>query len=207
MLFFKRIYLIRGWNSKGKRRYHLMTARGLCNRIIDEASKSNYNWIAPASELVRIIKKPHFPYDDAKPIMICILNCYADLETMKEVPSNKGPNFEDAILYCYNTLCYSTDREAQKARRDYFKALLNSICKYNNDLQMSKRFGEAYKKIITDWKNSMELEYFKTEPVKSLIVLKADMKKELNIILKNADENGVFDEDSKKYWKNFIISK
>ena len=48
-----------------------MTAKQLCERI-KEDSKSDYNWISPARELVRICKIPGFPAESALFIKVAI---------------------------------------------------------------------------------------------------------------------------------------
>lgn len=55
-----------------------MTAKKFCERIL-EYSKSNYNWIAPISEIVRICKLPDFPEEYSLIIKIAVLNSFANI--------------------------------------------------------------------------------------------------------------------------------
>ena len=79
MSFFKKKYKVKGWNGDT----HSLTAKALYERVLED-SKSDYNWIASATELVRVCNDPCFPEMYSVGIKLIILNCFANLETKKE---------------------------------------------------------------------------------------------------------------------------
>ena len=72
-------YKITGWHGETQ----LLTAKNLYERILED-SKTDYNWLASATELVKICNEPDFPEMYATNIKIIILNCFANLELQQE---------------------------------------------------------------------------------------------------------------------------
>jgi len=69
MSLFVKTFRIKSWSGK----IHRMTAQQLYERILKD-SKSNYNWIASATELVRVCRHPDFPGKYAQEIKLAYLN-------------------------------------------------------------------------------------------------------------------------------------
>ena len=84
MSFFEKKYKVTDWDGDT----HSLTAKQLYERVLDD-SKSDYNWIASATELVRVCNNPCFPEMYAVGIKMIILNCFANLELQKEYPSRR----------------------------------------------------------------------------------------------------------------------
>lgn len=73
-------YTVVGWHNE---RY-FMTAKQLCERVLTD-SKSDYNWIASAAELVRVCTQPSFPQEYAQAIEIAILNLLCQPRNQKGI--------------------------------------------------------------------------------------------------------------------------
>ena len=89
---------------------HRMTAKQLCERIKQD-SKSDYNWISPARELVRVCKLPGFPIECAIIIKVAILNCFANIEHRANCGGDRyytDPSDEKAVKY----VVYTSDMDA-----------------------------------------------------------------------------------------------
>ena len=93
---------------------HEMSAIDLRDRITAD-SKSNYNWIAPACEIVRTVSDPKFPEEWGNHIKSLILTCYANLLCSPTIP-NRKPDDYLAVAYCYYTV---TGKKGKKAKRLY----------------------------------------------------------------------------------------
>ena len=72
-------YKINGWHGKTD-----MNAEEFYERIMEDSNKSDINWIASATELIRICTEPDFPEEYAKEIEIRILDCFGRYETEKD---------------------------------------------------------------------------------------------------------------------------
>lgn len=122
MSIFKQRYLIHGWKNN-----YQLTAKELYERIMLE-SKSDYNWIAPAKELVRVCNESNFPKEYATAIKVAILNAYANIESRKEnCGSNRygnDPENEEAVQYCYNSLYGNDNEEVAIARHKYLTVMI-----------------------------------------------------------------------------------
>lgn len=66
------LFKIKDWNKEE----HLMTDKELRDLIVEQSKKSNYNWLAPADELIKVCNNPEFNKDYAKDIKVAIVNCY-----------------------------------------------------------------------------------------------------------------------------------
>lgn len=91
-------YTLNTWRNGRVR----VTANELYRRVKSD-SKSNYNWIASATDLVRVCKMKGFPEDIAEKIQDLILNCFAELSVRNIYKdSNQKSTDERAVWYCYH---------------------------------------------------------------------------------------------------------
>jgi hypothetical protein len=89
-----------------------MTPKSLLARVKAD-SKSNYNWITSATELVKTCNSLGFPKQIAVEIKELILKCFADLAVGGlYTPSSQDPNDKFAVWDCYK----SSKDEALKER-------------------------------------------------------------------------------------------
>lgn len=190
MAFFEKRYLINGW--KGKEYY--LTAKQLLERVMKDC-ESNYNWIASATELVKVCLDDDFPKEYAEMIKTAILNCFADLETKKEVPSRGESTDSEWVHYCYNSLSNS-NRRIIEAKHKYLRAVIEAVVKYHFELPIYH--GPTYEKICEEWKIS-QFESWKDQKDVNFDVLIKMLNEDFGEVIKKADEEGVFEEDKKKH--------
>lgn len=87
MSFFEKKYNVKGWYGDT----YLLTAKALYKRVLED-SKSDYNWIASATELVRVCNDPEFPEVYAVGIKLIILNWFCKSGIAKRISFKKITN-------------------------------------------------------------------------------------------------------------------
>lgn len=177
---------------------HRMTAKQLCERIKDD-SKSDYGWICPVRELVRVCKMPDFPAKYAIIIKVAILNCFASIEHRANHGGDRywtDPSDEKAVEYCYNSLYGVDPEETVSARAGFLTEMITTAC-YIRVFDPHYHHGPTYRKLREDWIKSKFEEYISKENVdfKKLVEI---LKVEFSEIVKKAEDNGDFEEDDKK---------
>lgn len=189
MQLFVRRYLV-NTSRDGKIR---MTAKALYERVLED-SKSNYNWIATASELLRVIELPKFPESYAQGIKIAILNCFSHLESMLDTPATTHDE-KVAISFCYNSLSNSNE-EALRAKRKYLHAIMMSITK---ELCLFSLYahGTTFTKFRKEWVETKIEENIQKKELDFEHLIKA-LTTEFDTAVKTAKKNGLFDEDEKE---------
>lgn len=185
-------YLIRGWGNVKYR----MTDTQIYERVLSD-SKSDYNWIASATELVRVCNDRHFPEKYAVRIKCLILNCFANLELCQEVPSRTLSTDDAAVYSCYNSLP-NTDKEAVDVKEKYLKAIIAAVVKYDGDeVRIRWYSGPEYEKRVKDWKKAKFAEYASAKEI-DFVRLRKDLSKDFDAMIKEAEDAGAFDEDIKR---------
>ena len=145
MSFFKKEYDVTGWRETK----HSLTAKQLYERVLKD-SQSDYNWIASATELVRVCNEPSFPEIYANAIKIIILNCFANLELQKDYPSSGEATDKAAVYSCYHSLP-SEDETVIKVKHKYLTAIITSITKYSRSgVRLPSHPGPTYNKICEE---------------------------------------------------------
>lgn len=199
-------YTVIGWHNEE----HFMTAKQLLKRV-QEDSTSDYNWIASATELVRICTQPSFPQSYAHAIKIAILNCFANLELKRERSGYSEDTDNEAISFCYHTLS-GVSEEADTAKQNYLKAIIEGVTRSHFRLFEFDHYGPTYRKLCNDWKDSMLKEY---SPLSFLFfaTLRQTLHEDFDKFMKKAEGEGCFKEDDKanqekekKLWSNLLSS-
>lgn len=186
-------YHINGWRGKE----YSLTAKELYERVMED-SKSNYNWIAPATELVRICKEPGFPKQYANEIKIAILNCFANIEVCKEYPSRSESTAQESVSYCYHTVSDASDM-AKEAKRKYLKAIIHAITKYDRtSCRLFMHHGPALRKVCEDWEKEKFDEYICKKEI-DFEEMRETLYVDFDKVIKDAEEKGVFKEDDEKH--------
>ncbi|MCI8548196.1 MAG: hypothetical protein HFJ38_04840 [Bacilli bacterium] len=194
MSLFGRKYLINGWRNST----HLLTAKELHERVMKD-SKSDYNWIASASELVRICKKTSFPAYYALDIKIAILNCFANIENRANCGGDRyrdDPADKEAVQYCYNSLYGNDNEKAIIARKRYLIEMIKTAS-YVNIFDSLYHPGPTYRKLCEDWRKSKFDEYISKEKI-DFIQLVETLSNSFAEVVKAAESKGDFKEDEKK---------
>lgn len=187
-------YAITDWHGS----VHLLTAKQLYERVLQDC-QSDYNWIAPARELVKACNSLGFPDDYALPIKIAILNCFANVERRANCGGDRyrdDPADEKAVQHCYNSLYGICTEDAISARKNYLtQTLITASCTRVFDPHYHS--GPTYRKLLEDWRKSKFEECISQENIdfkQLLTVLQHDFEE----TVKAAEANGDFEEDDKK---------
>jgi len=184
-----------------------MTAKELKERIEYDSKKSDYNWIAPATNLVRICRDPSFPDDCSLFIRVAILNCFANIEHRANSGGDRyytNPADEDAVEYCYNSLYGSDDESAIAARKRFLTEMI--VAATSTNLYDSHYHpGPTYRNLRETFGSSKFEEYIVKKHI-DFKMLQETLKEEFIEAVGKAAANGDFDEDEKKddeEWKAF----
>lgn len=191
-LFLKR-YRVVDWYGK----VHRLTAKQLYKRIMED-SKSNYNWIASATELVKACNQ----FDSSeemysKEIKVAILNCFANLELLKEYPGSSSSTDEETVYSLYNSLP-NTDEAITKVKEKYLAAIISAVVKYDSySVRTPIHIGPTYIKICDEWKKAKFEEYVSKQEL-NFNELRNTLYIDFENTIKKAEQDGAFEEDDKK---------
>ncbi len=182
---------------------HVLTAKELHEKVMTD-SKSDYDWIAPARELVRICKKLSFPKEYALDIKIAILNCSANIEHRINYGDDfysEDPADKEAVQYCYNSLYGIDNEKAITARERYLTEMIKSASNYYRIYSLYHQ-GPVFEKLQEDWQKSKFEKYISQEKIdfKKLVETLQD---EFTEIIKKAEANGIFKDDEEEYKKSW----
>lgn len=195
MKIMKKRYLVNSWNGE----VYFLTANELYEKVMKD-SKSTYNWIAPASEIVRICKKKSFPEEYANDIKIAILNCFAKLELVSDDEFRILDKDYEAVRFCYNSL-NEVDEKTMSARQNYLKAVIRSVA--FNHYEIPIHHGKTYFQKCDDWINSKFYENINEEEIKFPSFIEY-LKQDFQNMIKNAEKEGVFQEEDDAYYSNMV---
>lgn len=185
----ERKFSIKGWDGT---QYH-MTERELYKRLIED-SKSDYNWIASATQIVKVCNEPDFYISYAIAIKILVLDCFARLELQKERRNRRESTDCHAVWDCYNSL-YG-ELEAIESRNNYLKAIIKAVVEHHFDCPI--HVGSTYFKICQEWE--------KEKYDENIHMAKIDFKELIELLhtdfdktIKEAENAGLFKEEDKCY--------
>lgn len=195
MSFLEEKYTVKDWHGHT----YSLTAKQLSERVVND-SKSDYNWIAPARELVRICKIVSFPDEEALTIKIAILNCFSNIEHRANSGGDRyitDPADEEAVEYCYNSLYGIDSEEAISVRKYYLTEMISTASYVRVIFDSLYHPGPTFRKLREDWNKSKFEEYISQENIdfKQLV---ETLHNDFAETVKTAEENGDFEEDEKK---------
>ena len=176
---------------------YIFTASQLYNRVMKD-SKYDYNWIAPANELVRICNESDFPENYAIAIKVAILNCSANIAHKANLGFDQqlySSEENDALHFCYNSLYNVHTRECLEARRRYLFEMISSA----TYVYVSSPFyhaGPTYKNIQENFIKSNYEKYVSQEYVDFNQLLDR-LNFEFLRLVKSAEDSGSFEDDAK----------
>lgn len=198
MSSFEKKYNITGW--KGKK--YSLTAKQLYERVLKD-SKSDYNWIASATELVRVCNDPCFPEKYAVAIKIIILNCFANLELQKEYYSEGESTDTEAVYSCYNSLP-NTLKKTKEVKEKYLNAVITGVTKYNygsGEVRFPIHIGPTYTQKAEEWKKKKFDEYVSAIMLLNFDQLKENLSADFNNMIKSAEQEGAFEKADNEYYE------
>lgn len=196
MSSFEKKYNITGWRGK---KYSL-TANQLYERVLED-SKSDYNWIASATELVRVCNDPCFPEKYAIAIKIIILNCFANRELQKKYYANGESSDAEAVYSCYNSLP-DANKTAKKVKEKYLNAVITGVTKYNygsGEVRFPIHIGPTYTQKVEEWKKKKIDEYVSAIMILNFDQLREDLYADFNNMIETAEQEGAFEKDDNEY--------
>lgn len=191
---------ITDWN--GNR--HEMAPEELLERIRKD-SRSNWNWLAPATEIVKTISDPEFPEPIANELKKIVLRCFANVLLSNRIGTER-PTDQIAVAYCYYSL---HGKASKRIKRLYRENLIEAVMR-DVDRRTWHIHGEQYREFCGDYKKEAIHRFtgrdFGTDFMRFRTNIEADFEK----ALKQAEESGAFKEDeaqheeSMKYWAKKI---
>ena len=188
----ERKYDVGGWRGT----VYSLTAEELYNRVLAD-SKSDYNWIASATELVKVCNKRGFPEYYADGIKLIILNCFANLELKKENPFNREKTDNEAVYSCYHSLP-SGYEAVIKVKEKYLTAIIEGVTRYAKDeVRLPIHMGPAYKNVCENWKKAKFEEYASKAKI-DFEELRLDLYEDFEMTIRKAEREGLFDEEDKE---------
>lgn len=194
------LYLLEDWNGS----LRLMRASKIHKKVMDKSQKSNYNWIASATDLISVCEKKKFPQQYSVDIKIAVLNCFSQLINSDNHSTRRKKTDLDAVYYAYNSLYEIQEEKAIKARTNFLNAFLLHItlCRYTFLFR-----GKSYHKYCAEWRNKKFNELFSKADI-NFPYLKTILEKEFQDAIDLAEKEGIFREDDKKAQEklnNYII--
>lgn len=128
---------------------HVMSDKALRDKIIEQSKKSNYNWLSPANELIKVCNNPKFDRIYAKDIKVAIVNCYANL-LRGDCPSSIIYAY-DAYNQLYDTNEQMIDKQVLEVRKKFLKAFIRRNIFWNKHFwNIDETFWKAKNKWIDD---------------------------------------------------------
>lgn len=185
------LYTFNDWNGN----LRIMLASTIHKKVIEDSKQSNYNWIAPAKELINVCTKKNFPIEYSIDIMAAILNCFASLINIDDDTSYCKNTDIQAVYYAYNSLFDVKNETAIKARINFLNGFLSRICW--NSWQFLFHQGDSFTKVCNDWQTAKLNELILIKDL-NFDKIKVSLEKDFINVIKEAEKNGVFVEDDKR---------
>lgn len=193
------MFCLKDW--KGRKRY--FTAKGLYKRVMRD-SKSDYDWITSATELVQVCERADFPKKYALEIELAILNCFANLELKRHIPSTHANNDQASVDFCYRAIIdanITNDPRINAVKHKYLKAIIAGVVKYELTkgamLRRTASYGPTYCKICEVWQKE-RFEEYKDVYLASAYELRLALAESFNHTIKAAEESGIFEKEKQE---------
>lgn len=185
------IYTFIDWSGTPR----TMRASTIHKKVIEASKKSNYNWIASATDLIYVCTKKNFPIEYSIDIKIAVLNCFSSLINSEEDTSYGKKTDIEAVYYAYNSLFDIKKEKVIKARINFLNSFLFRVRR--DSWQFMFHHGDSFKKVCTDWQNTKLKELIS---IKNLDFNKVKdlLEEDFRNVIKIAEEKGIFAEDDKR---------
>lgn len=155
MWFKKQKFRLVDWHGK----VYYLTAKKLFERVQSD-SKSDYNWIASATQLYKTTHIPGFPTQYAEGIMQIVLNCFANIELRKTEPLILARTDQETVHKIYNELS-SQDETTRKIKEKYLKNIIRGIVIYAEmEESVFVPYSETLEKLKKEWESNVFNKYF-----------------------------------------------
>ena len=190
-----------------------MRAETIHDLVMKQSKESDYDWIAPAIELVKICKDERFPRKYAIDIEMAILNCSANIEARVNRGGDRRSvkaNDATAIQYCYDDLgrlMKSTDDKNLKntlnsVRTRYLLEMISSAVNTTTrgHYFKCKAFRDLKKEVIA----KSFAKYSMLEKKFNILDMYKEISDETEIIFDEANRNGMFRAEEREAMFNIV---
>ena len=171
-----------------------------------QSQESDYEWIAPAIELVKICKDKRFPREYAVDIEMAILNCFANIEARVNRGGDKRvtkANDALAVQYCYDELgrlmCLTDDKNFKKTlnsvRTRYLMEMISSAV--NTSTRGLYFKCKAFRDLKEDVIAKSFAKYSMVEENFNILDMYEEISDETETIFREANKNGMFSSDER----------
>lgn len=181
------------WITDWRNNRHEMSPNELLNRIKSD-SETNWNWFAPASEIVKAISDPKFPEPIANELKGIVLKCFAEL-LLSDIGSTRKSTDQLAVAYCYYSI---HGKSGKQIKRLYRENLLKSVIKYSFWVKPVGADGEEWHTFYDDWKKDA-LRHFTKRFGVDFMRFRANIEADYTKSVQRADKAGKFENDKIKY--------
>ena len=180
---------------------HTMRAATIHKYIMEQSQESDYEWIAPALELVKICKDERFPRKYAVDIEMAILTCFANIEARVNRGGDKRvtkANDALAVQYCYDELgrlmTSTNDKDLKKALNSVrTKYLLEMISSAVNTTTRGQYFKcKAFRDLKEEVIAKSFAKYSMLEEQFNILDMYEEISDETEIIFSEANKNDMF---------------
>lgn len=173
---------------------HLMSSSKIHKKIMNDSSKSNYDWIASATELINVCNKRNFPEEKANDIKVAILNCYSSLMWSEDNSSRREKADLDAVYFAYNSLYGIKDEKVIQARARFLSSFL-ALTSYSSLVGLF-HLGENFRNAKREWEKQKFDELFTEEQI-DFANLFSILKNDFSQRIEQLEESGFFAEEDK----------
>lgn len=174
-------FRVRPWHSDDVK---MMTAKELFDRVTID-SESDYGWIASATSLYNTCHQEGFPEKYAVGIMLLILNCYANLELKKTIPSSHESTAQKTVNSIYAELS-SRDETIKSIKDKYLRNIVKAVTEYDMyEERLKLDYGESFYELEKQWEEDMFQKYSKYD-APNFKKVRAELYREYDKFLKYA---------------------
>ena len=168
------------WHDEVK----MMTAKEIFDRVSKD-SESNYGWIASATQLYTVCHTEGFPEKYAVGIMLLILNCYANLELLKTVPSSHEALAQETVNSIYAELS-SKDETIKSIKDKYLRNIIKGVIEYDTEeVRLKLDYGKHFYELEKNWEEDMFQKYSIYDEL-NFKKVRAELYREYDKFLKSA---------------------
>lgn len=185
------------WITDWQGRIHRVTPEKLLERIKSDSSKSNYNWFAPATEIVNTVSNSRFPDDIANELKIIVLKCFAEL-LLERRYSNERETDQAAVANCYRSVY---GRPGEQIKQLYRENLLIYVIEYSEQRPFNV-YGKEWHAFCKEWKEDV-LRNFSIRIGTDFMMFRANAITAFGKAVKEADRAGKFENDRAEAAKDF----
>lgn len=185
------LYSFLDWNGEPR----IMRASTIHKKVLESSKKSNYGWIASATDLITVCSKKNFPVEYAIDIKSAVLNCFSVLINSEDDTSKSKKTDIHAVYYAYNSLFGIENENAVNARKNFLNGFLHRI--RWNSWQFMFHQGNSFNNVCKEWQNTKFNELIIMENL-NFDELKKSLEEDFRKLIKKAEQAGVFIEDDKR---------